>query len=33
LNGVLEFTVRFDITESALGGRYTPKTSSPSGVK
>jgi len=32
LNGVLAFTVRFDITESALGGRYTSKSSSPSGV-
>jgi hypothetical protein len=33
LNGVLAFTIRLDITQSALGGRYTPASPSPSGVK
>ena len=29
----VEFTVRLDITEAALGGRYTPASPSPSGSK
>ena len=33
LDGVLLFTLRAEITESALGGRYTPKNTTPSGGK